>query len=94
MKGGVDDVALFLARGARHACDARANMILLSDGWRKSRVERDDAELMEGLKLAAVAVVCACITAGLIIGMGEALLPRGSDATSGSDHLMPARTSR
>lgn len=69
-------------------------MILLHGEWRKSRVERDDAELFEGLKLAAVAVVCACITAGLIIGVGEALLPRVSDAASDSDHLMPVRTSR
>ena len=69
-------------------------MILLNDEWRKSRVQRDDAELMEGLKLAAVAVVCACISAALIIGVGEALLRRGSDAASGSDHLMPVRTSR
>jgi hypothetical protein len=57
-------------------------------------VERDEADLVEGLKLAAVALVCACITAGLIIGLGEALLRRGSDATSGSDHLIPGRTSR
>ena len=57
-----------------------------------SRLERDDAELFEGLKLAAVAVICACITAGLVIGVGEALLPRGSEGTSGSDHFMPVRS--
>ena len=69
-------------------------MILLSGEWRKSRVERDDAELFEGLKLAAVAVVCACVTGGLIIAAGEAVLRRGSDTTSGSDHLISVRTSR
>jgi hypothetical protein len=69
-------------------------MIRLGDEWRKSRVERDDADLFEGLKLAAVAVVCACITAGLVIGVGEALLLRGSAAASGSDHLTPVRASR
>jgi len=69
-------------------------MILLSDEWRQSRVERDDAELFEGFRLAAVAVVCACITAGLIIGVGEALSQRGSDATARSDHLIPGRASR
>ena len=83
----------FVRGGERHACRTPANVILLSGEWRKSRLERDDAELFEGLKLAAVAVVCACITAGLVIGVGEALLPRGS-ATSGSDHLIPVRTSR
>ena len=93
MKGGVDYAALFRVRVARHACRARANMILPGDEWRKSRVERDDADLFEGLKLAAVAVVCACITAGLVIGVGEALL-RESAATSGSDHLTPVRASR
>ena len=69
-------------------------MILLGDEWRKSHVERDDAELFDGLKLAAVAVVCACITAGLVIGVGEALLLRGSAAPSGSDHLTPLRAGR
>lgn len=68
-------------------------MILLSGEWRKSRVERDDAELFEGLKLAAVAVVCACVTAGLIIAAGEALL-RESDTTPHSDPLIPVRARR
>ena len=47
----------------------------------------DDGGLVEGLKLAAVAVVCALLTAGLVIGAGQAMLgtnnPRGA-ADSGA----------
>ena len=48
----------------------------------------DDGGLVEGLKLAAVAVVCALLTAGLVIGAGQAMLgtnnPRGGAADSGA----------
>jgi hypothetical protein len=55
----------------------------------------DDGGLVEGLKLAAVAVVCALLTAGLVIGAGQAMLgtnnPRGGATDNGAVLL---RTSR
>jgi hypothetical protein len=52
--------------------------------WKGARM--DDGGLVEGLKLAAVAVVCALLTAGLVIGAGQAMLatnnPRGGAADS------------
>ncbi len=48
----------------------------------------DDGGLVEGLKLAAVAVVCALLTAGLVIGAGQAMRgtnnPRGTPPDSGA----------
>ncbi len=46
-------------------------------GWRREcPVAPEDQELAQGLKLAAIAVVCAVLAAVLVIGVGEALLRR------------------
>jgi hypothetical protein len=42
--------------------------------WRGNRVRPDHQELVEGLKMTAVAVVSALLTATLVIGAGRGLL--------------------
>lgn len=42
----------------------------------------EQRELTEGLKLAGVAVVCAALTAMVVIGAGEALLRRNAAAVA------------
>lgn len=49
----------------------------------------DQQEFADGVKLAAIAVVSAVVTAGLVISAGQNLLPRGEAAVSVTPILSP-----
>ena len=51
-------------------------MILERRGRSGATVDSEHSELLQGLKLAAVAVVSAVLTASVVIGAGQALRPR------------------
>jgi hypothetical protein len=53
-------------------------------------VTPEGREFVQTLKLAAVAVVCAVLTATVVIGAGEALLRRSQTAESAPSLLIPA----
>jgi hypothetical protein len=44
-------------------------------------VDAEDEGLFEGLKLAAVAVICALLTAAAVIGAGQTILARQPSAS-------------
>lgn len=59
------------------------------------RVDAEDEGLFEGLKLAAVAVVCALLTAAIVIGAGQTVLARQASASGdGAPPTLLVRASR
>ena len=49
----------------------------------------DQQEFAEGVKLAAIAVVSAVVTAGLVIGVGQSFLPPEATAVAATPVLRP-----
>lgn len=57
-------------------------------------MKQSDAEWLQGVRLAIVAVVCALISAGLVIGVGELLLRDGADGPPERAHPLRAGAGR
>ncbi len=57
-------------------------------------MKQSDAEWLQGVRLAIVAVVCAFISAGLVIGVGELLLRDGADGPPEKAHPLRAGAGR
>lgn len=71
-------------------CGGASQMLDNKQGFQGEKRVRPDHEFTEGVRLGAIAVVSAVVTAMLVIGAGRALLPQTEARASDQPSLVRA----
>ena len=68
-------------------CGAARPVLERSLALRGNQLRPDHQEFTDGVKLAAIAAICAVLTATVVIGAGRVLLPSGEAVAAGHPEL-------
>lgn len=76
MKGGASVPPFFVDGHRSVTCGGASQMLDNKQGFHGEKRVRPDHEFTDGVRLGAIAVVSAVVTAMLVIGAGRAFLPQ------------------